>query len=297
MRSPSTSPLLAGRTRRAKFALKLNPKVTLDWPPPDGEPHEDEYARYAEIYDALFSDLEDDTEFYVAAAHSSPRPESKILEIGIGTGRLTRRLLEAGTRIVGIDSSSTMLALAAAKLVTSNGALRLVHADVRSARLGMKFHLAIAPYGMAAHLITNADRLAAFQNVYEHLEPNGVFIFDDCPSWLKGSDDTSLSLLKMRFDSGSNATVRLMSNTVEAADRPVSVRYDLIDWLNTEGRVLRRMVVRIVLRNIGLAEELALLREAGFHEVELLGDFDGRPFNVNAPTANSRLILRCHRAA
>jgi SAM-dependent methyltransferase len=269
----------------------------LDWPLPEGAPLEDEYARYAEVYDVLFSDIDDDTAFYLGAARSSPSPQSKLLEIGVGTGRLTQRLLDAGYGVVGIDPSSNMLALAAAKLVAANAAFELVRADVRDALLGTRFHLAIAPYGMVAHLLTDADRLAAFKRIHEHLQPGGVFVFDDCPSWLRSSNDTALSILKTRYDAAARVTIRLMSNTVEAADRPVSLRYDLIDWLDDKGRVLRRMVVRIVLRNIALADELALLRQAGFHDVELLGNFDGRPFDADMPHANARLIFRCRRAA
>jgi hypothetical protein len=51
-----------------------------------------------------------------------------------------------------------------------------------------------------------------------------------------------------------------------------------------------------VFRNIPLADELALLRRAGFTDIELFGDFSGRPFNHADLAANQRLVIKCRRA-
>jgi SAM-dependent methyltransferase len=204
-------------------------------------------------------------------------------------------LLQDGHYIVGIDSSEEMLARAAEKL-GSNSRLELQCGDVRAFTLDHRtFPLAIAPYGMTAHLLTDADRLAAFRCVYAHLKPGGAFIFDDCPSWMADAEeDTALRVSVVR-DDPSGGTLRLMTNTIQAADEPLSVRYDIIDRLNTAGHVRTRTIVRVVFRNIALKNELSLLAQAGFTRVDVLGSFDGRMLDEAHPTANSRLILRCYR--
>lgn len=272
--------------------------TSLDWPPVQQVDSNQAYARYARLYDALFDGLNADAAFYLAAAQTYVPAHDQLLELGIGTGRLTAHLLRDGRRVVGLDASPQMLALAAQKFGECAD-LELICDDVRRFELGGRsFPLVVAPYGMVAHLLTDDDRLAAFRSVYAHLKPGGVFIFDDCPSWMKESDDSAaMHVSLVRADPHGGGMVRLMTNTIDAADAPVSVRYDFIDRLDADGRVRQRTVVRIVFRNIALADELQLLERSGFGRVDILGGFDGRTLDVEKPVDGVRLILRCHRDA
>jgi SAM-dependent methyltransferase len=270
--------------------------TALDWPSLSEIDASDAYDRWAEFYDSIYGDLDGDARFYLAAAEALVSSNDRLLEIGIGTGRLTAHLLERGHRIVGIDTSAQMLALATIRFARTER-LELVLGDVREVTPGgPAFALAIAPYGMTAHLLTDADRLVAFRNVHAQLKPDGVFIFDDCPNWMHSSGDgTTLTISPLREDPQGTGRIRLMSNTVDTSGGEVSLRYDFIDRLDEAGRVLQRSMVRIVFRNIDLATELRLLGEAGFGRVDVLGGFDGRPLDAENPAANSRLILRAHR--
>ena len=268
----------------------------LDWPSSSEIDASDAYDRWAEFYDSIYGDLDDDAQFYVAAAEAFVSRSDRLLEIGVGTGRLTAHLLERGHRIVGIDTSTQMLALAAARFGAA-ARLELIHGDVREFAIGgSAFSLAIAPYGVTAHLLTDADRLAAFRSVYAQLKPGGVFIYDDCPSWMHSSGDgTGLTISPLREGPKGIGRIRLMSNTVDTSDGQVSLRYDFIDRLDGIGRVIQRSIARIVFRNIDLATELRFLDQAGFGHVDVLGGFDGRPLDDEHPAANTRLILRAHR--
>jgi SAM-dependent methyltransferase len=275
-----------------------NAGSVLDWPPAGVIDSAESYARYADVYDALFDDLDADAQFYVAEANARVGARQQLLEIGVGTGRLTARLLRNAHRVVGLDASTEMLSRALSKF-GSDDRVELIAGDIRTLALGgTTFPLVIAPYGMVAHLLTDDDRLAAFRSIYAHLAPGGAFVFDDCPSWLAAADDgTALHVVRIRADPSGTGTVRLMTNTVDAAGAPVSVRYDFIDRLDADGRVVKRTIVRIVFRNISLDAELRLLARAGFARIDVLGGFDGRPLDVARPGADARLILRCHRDA
>jgi SAM-dependent methyltransferase len=251
------------------------------------------YARYADVYDALFSELQDDLGFYLRLASAKSGP---ILELGAGTGRVTERLLRAGYPVTGIDVSAAMLAHAAVRLAPFAPRFTSICGDVRAMRLPDRFPLAVAPYGMVAHLLTDADRLATFRAVRDHLEPGGVFAFDDRPSWLgEQADGTRLEHNRSGFDPIAKLPVRLLSNSVDFAGSSVSMRYDFIDWLEG-GRVARRKIVRITFRNIPLDEELALLAEAGLSDVKIFADFDETPFDREHLTANKRVVVTCRRA-
>jgi SAM-dependent methyltransferase len=270
--------------------------MTLDWPPADEIDPNRSYAPYAEVYDVLFDHLNAETDFYVNQAKQIAGDGGDILELGSGTGRLTRHLLAAGFTVTAVDPSAEMLGRAVPRLAKFAPRYRPHQADIRKMELGQTFPIAMAPYGMVAHLLTDDDRLAAFSRVHRHLRPGGVFIFDDMPGWLgPAADSTQLYERSRGVDPVTGLTVRLLCNCLDVAEQPLSVRYDIIDWLSN-GKVARRIVVRVVFRNIALADELALLRRAGFVEVELFGDFAGRPFDANNPGANQRLVVKCRRA-
>jgi SAM-dependent methyltransferase len=266
--------------------------MPVDWQLTSDHRPGEEYVQYAEVYDALFGELTDDAEMYRRYATELGGP---VLEIGSGTGRLAERLLRDGHAVTGVDASENMLAVAAEKLAPFGDRYQAHLADIREMNLGKRFRLAVAPYGMVAHLHSDDDRQRAFRSVFDHLEPGGVFIFDDMPGWLAGpSNPTALDVRRTGFDARTGARVRLMSTSVDVAGKPFTVRHDIIDWLQGD-EVAKRIVVRVVFRNIPLADELRLLSEAGFREIDLFGDFDGRPFDRVDLTRNRRLVFRCRR--
>jgi ubiquinone/menaquinone biosynthesis C-methylase UbiE len=70
------------------------------------------YKAFAEYYDAYVADFEADFEIYLRMI----KPGLKVLEIGCGTGRVLKPLLESGASIIGVDISHEMLVLARNKL-------------------------------------------------------------------------------------------------------------------------------------------------------------------------------------
>jgi SAM-dependent methyltransferase len=270
--------------------------MNLDWPPTEALDSSDAtYADYAEIYDALFDHLNAETGFYLDQAHQALGDEGSILEIGSGTGRLTRHLLAAGYTVAAVEPSEAMLARAEPRLAQFGAQYQPHHSDISRLALNERFGLAVAPYGMVAHLLSDEDRLRAFEQVYEHLAPGGFFIFDDMPGWLGDTADSRLlSERSSAIDPATGLNVRLLCNTMDVVEQPLSVRYDIIDWLVAD-KVARRSVIRVVFRNISLPDELELLRRAGFADVELFGDFTAKPFRADDLTANERLVVKCRK--
>src|SRR5947208_11094304 len=78
-----------------------------------------------------------------------------VLELGCGTGRVTRPLAKAGVDIVGIDRSAPMLARAIANSPPRQltNLLRLVRGDIRALPFfDRSFAMVIAPYGILQSL-------------------------------------------------------------------------------------------------------------------------------------------------
>ena len=64
------------------------------------------YDAWADIYDSVFSYVNEDIPFYVDEATRSGGP---VVELGCGTGRIALPIALNGIEVVGLDSSSLML--------------------------------------------------------------------------------------------------------------------------------------------------------------------------------------------
>ena len=64
------------------------------------------YDDWAEIYDSIYSYVEEDIPFFVEEAINYGGP---ILELGCGTGRVTIPIAKAGINITGLDISKKCL--------------------------------------------------------------------------------------------------------------------------------------------------------------------------------------------
>lgn len=253
------------------------------------------YARYAPVYDLLFGDWREDVDFYVRCAERLLDRGDAVVELGIGTARVGSALVERGYRVIGVDACPAMLRQAAARLGSVGAAWKLVLAEAAEMDLGERVRLIIGPFGFVGHLYTDASRLATFRAVHRHLEPDGCFIQDDAPFWLAGRPEpATVVVTPARLDPATGLLVRLTTNVVCEHRDDLCVFHDLVEWLDGE-RVVRREELRLPLREIGLEPDLALLREAGFRRIGLLGGFDGRPFDRLNPAGCNRLIMVCQR--
>ena len=70
------------------------------------------YAEHAAEYDALVAAEDCDGHLLPAIEAVAPLPGASVLEVGAGTGRITRLLVGRGARVVGVDRSPAMLAVA-----------------------------------------------------------------------------------------------------------------------------------------------------------------------------------------
>jgi SAM-dependent methyltransferase len=105
-----------------------------------------------------------DLEFYARLAHVTGGP---ILELGCGTGRLTRPLAAIGYEVVGVDRDPQMLEWSAPRV-------EVVEADMRDFDVAARFPLVIVPYNTLQLLPTVADQQACFASMARHLLPDGV---------------------------------------------------------------------------------------------------------------------------
>jgi SAM-dependent methyltransferase len=99
--------------------------------------------------------------------------DARILDAGSGTGiPITRALVQAGYRVVGLDSSGRMIA----HFRTGLPRVRVVQADVRHCPFIAESFDAAVSWGVLFHL-TAPDQAHAFAEVSRLLRPGAPFLF------------------------------------------------------------------------------------------------------------------------
>ncbi len=113
--------------------------------------------------------------------------KAHILDVCCGTGNVAGLLSERGYNMTGLDGSKLMLDYAK----ENAPAVEFVQADARDFNLGRKFQAITCLFDSINHLLSKDDVLLVFKNIYEHLEENGIFVFDTIS--LSSSEDVDLS--------------------------------------------------------------------------------------------------------
>ena len=215
------------------------------------------YDRIARLYDPWSVSVVEDVEFYVAEAVRSGGP---VLELGVGTGRIAVPIAQAGVRIVGVDSSEGMLAVAREQAARAGIELDLRFGDLRDPPVDEEFALVVIPFRTLLHMQTDADRRAALDAVHSRLRQGGRFVFD---VFTPGADD-------------------IADTHGRWLEREPGI-FERADW-DEEARTLTLRVssddaeAELSLAWLPVEQWEALLAEAGFVVEGLYGWFDRTPY-------------------
>jgi SAM-dependent methyltransferase len=127
---------------------------------------------YDVVYDKVRSDV--DTGYFINKILGT---KGRVLEIGVGTGRFFTEALAKGADIYGIDISKSMIDVLKKKLAPEDH-YRVMTGDAGKMKLGLKFDLIIAPFRVFAHVLDTKEQIDFLNNVYDHLNDKGLYIFD-----------------------------------------------------------------------------------------------------------------------
>jgi SAM-dependent methyltransferase len=231
-----------------------------------------------------------DVEFWRALAS---RFDGPILELGCGTGRVTRPLTRAGIDVVGIDRSSAMLARGRARerRMRRTAAVKLVRGDIRDLPFRRVFPLVIAPYGILQSLVTDGDLRRTIDAVCGVLKPGGTFAIDlvpDLPAWQEYKNKVRLRGYRSRGQSH----LTLIESVKQDRKRQVTIfEQDYIE--RREGRKRLRRHFTLTFRTVSVPRMRRRLERAGFSVDAVLGDYDGGGWD---PRADVWVILATKRA-
>jgi len=229
--------------------------------------HYDDPAYYSYAYRSRKVDVR----YYASLVSSTCR----VLEYGVGNGRVALALARAGAEVTGIDSSAPMLADLASKLGRRTKPvrerIRVVRGDMRRVDLAQRFDLVIAPFNTVQHLHTSGDFRRFLAKVRRHLAADGEFVFDfSLPRPRDLAPPSGPEPVRVFRHPRLGCRVRYVE----------SFRYDPIAQLLSTtmyfapldgGRPFRTMLRQ---RQWFPREVEALLHYSGFEKTRLLADFD-----------------------
>jgi ubiquinone/menaquinone biosynthesis C-methylase UbiE len=133
------------------------------------------YNKFAKYYDAYVNGFSDDLDLY----RSFCERNNKILEVGCGTGRVIKYLLDKGlTNITGIDISENMLSIARGKLdkYLKSNSLSLKKHDLSATPLLEGFEKLFVTYYTFNYILQNPDKF--LRNAYLSMGNDSFVIID-----------------------------------------------------------------------------------------------------------------------
>lgn len=241
-----------------------------------------EYDIIAPFYDIEHTRFNEDLDMYRNFAELSG---GMLLELACGSGRVLLPLAHAGYHITGVDSSPNMLEIAGqraqAEDLTSH--ITLVQQDITRLQLGHKFRMAFIALGSFAHLITHQQQQAALTATRSHLSKGGTFIIDISNADARYMEELGGHVLHQgtwKRDDGS-----MLTHFVSPAASTDQHMLELTHFYeqHIQGGPVHRTVVTTHLYLFERGEMELLLEQAGFTLIDIFGDHDLGPYQLDSP--------------
>ena len=135
------------------------------------------YDRIARIYDPWSRSVTEDVDLYVDEAVASGGP---VVELAVGTGRIAIPIAKAGIRVIGVDESAGMLAVARSYAERENVStlVDLRVGDLRTPPVSERVAMVLVPFRSLLHMPDETEKLRALEAARELLQPGGRLVFD-----------------------------------------------------------------------------------------------------------------------
>lgn len=207
-----------------------------------------------------------------------PGPESRVLDLCCGMGRISLELAGRGYAVTGVDLTASYLDAARESAAADGVELELVLRDVRRFSRPASFGLSLNLYTSFGYFDDPADDALLAQVARESLVPGGAFVIETLGKELAVRDFTEGEW----FDRGGYTVLTEFS----VVDSWAALRNR---WITIRGadRFERSFDQRLYAGT----ELRALLLGAGFSSVDLYGDWNGSPYDQKA-----RVLIAIGRA-
>jgi SAM-dependent methyltransferase len=240
-------------------------------------------------YEKTYASREEDVSFYESLVRRRARTGARgerVLEIGIGHGRIALPLARAGAHVTGVDLSAPMLAELARRLTHEPPEVRAritAHeGDMRALRAAVgpdtePFPLILATFNTFLHLYERADVERFLIGVRDLLAPGGHFVMDvSVPNPEDLARDPERAYGAPRFRDPSSGKIVRYTERFDY-DAPSQVLFVSMDFTPTDGSAPWGQ--SLAHRQFYPQEIEALFHYNGFSLVSVFGGFEGEPLD------------------
>jgi SAM-dependent methyltransferase len=189
---------------------------------------------FADVYDEWYADVSD-VDATVRLVTELAGDGRRVLELGVGTGRLAIPLAVTGLAVTGIDASPAMLDRLRARDV--DGRVTIVAGDMVTAMPAGPFDVVLVAYNTLFNLTDRDAQAACFEAVARRLAPGGSFVveaFVPDPDVSAGHDVTVKSMTSdvvvLSVSDHDPSRQRTSGHFVELRDGSVRLRPWSIRW-------------------------------------------------------------------
>lgn len=219
------------------------------------------FQTYSFYYDFLNNDkdYEKETNYLFSLIEKySIKSVNSILELGSGTANHAKHYAGNYSRVLGLERSDEMVAIANAKNIPN---FTSISADITSFRLIEKFDVAFSLFHVISYLNENDDILNCFKSIYDSLNNNGLFIFDIwyTPAVYHLKPETRIK----RWESSEILITRIAESFSDNLNNIVEVNYD-ISVLNKLDNSFHYFKEKHPMRHFSLPEIKFIAEMTGF---------------------------------
>lgn len=135
------------------------------------------YSGFAQVYDMFMDNIPYDQwcEYVTGLLREYGVDNGLLLDLGCGTGTITRLLAARGYDMIGIDNSEDMLSIA---MEQSEASILYLLQDMREFELYGTVKAAVSICDSMNYIMSEEELLTVFRLVNNYLDPGGIFIFD-----------------------------------------------------------------------------------------------------------------------
>lgn len=223
---------------------------------------------FADVYDEWYADVTD-VDATVARMVTLAGAGGRVLELGVGTGRLAIPMSSAGLQVTGIDSSDAMLQ----RLVghPNAAAVTAVQGDMVDELPDGPFDSCLVAYNTIFNLLDADTQQRCFAEVAARLAPGGSFVVEAIVPDAEAPTGGNVSVRSMSVD-----RVVLSVSDHQPADQRTSGQF--VEFTEAGGVRLRPWSIRWA-----SPQELDdMAAAAGFVVEQRHGDMAGTEFNDDA---------------
>jgi SAM-dependent methyltransferase len=195
---------------------------------------------------------------YIVKLIKSNNPKAKkLVEFGSGTGKHAFHFTNSGFNVKGVEPSAGMLKSAQ----KSYPKLSFQQDSITSFTCNDRFDVATALFHVVSYLNSNLELIAAFKNVHQHLNDDGLFIFD---VWYSAAVLTQIPEQRIKIIENDFIEVTRRANPINHWNKNIiEVIYDIDVLEKTTGKI-HNFSERHEMRHFSIPEIELLAHITGF---------------------------------